>query len=61
MMEDVPLNAATITDEQIRAAYRDGIISYDLLEFATFPAWGEPRNRAYYRGRCAKLVMEARR
>lgn len=48
------LTATTITDAQIRAAYRDGLISYDLLEFATFPAWTATQH--YYRERYAKIL-----
>ena len=48
------LTAATITDEQIQAAYHEGLISYDLLEFATFPAWKATHH--YYRERCAVLL-----
>ena len=51
-----PLTASTITDDQIRAAYRDGLINYDLLEFATFPAWIATRH--YYRERVAKILNE---
>jgi len=50
----VTLTASTITDEQIRAAYRDGLISYDLLEFATFPAW--KATQCYYRERVAEIL-----
>lgn len=52
------LDANTITDAQIREAYRDGIISYDLLEFATFPAW--KATQRYYRERCAEILNAAR-
>jgi hypothetical protein len=53
-----PLDADTITDEQIRAAYRDGLINYDLLEFATFPAW--KATQRHYRERCAEILNAAR-
>jgi len=49
-----PLTADTITDAQIRDAYRDDLISYDLLEFATFPAW--KATQPYYRWRCAEII-----
>ena len=53
--KNIPLlTADTITDAQIREAYRDGIISYDLLEFATFPAW--TATQRYYRARCAEIL-----
>jgi hypothetical protein len=48
------LTANTITDEQIRGMYRDGLINYDLLEFATFPAWRVTQH--YYRERCAEIL-----
>lgn len=48
------LTGSTITDEQIRQAYHDGIINYSLLEFATFPAWRA--THAYYRARCAEIL-----
>jgi len=54
----VLLNADTITDAQIREAYRDGLINYDLLEFATFPAW--KATQRYYRERCAEILNAAR-
>ena len=53
------LTADTITDAQIRAAYRDGLISYDLLEFATFPAWRA--TQSYYRARCAEILNKVAR
>jgi hypothetical protein len=49
-----PLTADTITDEQIQAAYHKGLLSYDLLEFATFTAWAATNQ--YYRGRCAAIL-----
>jgi hypothetical protein len=48
------LTADTITDEQIRGMYRGGLINYDLLEFATFPAWRATQH--YYRKRCAEIL-----
>jgi hypothetical protein len=48
------LTADTITDAQIQDGYRAGILSYALLEFATFPAW--KATHAYYRGRCAEIL-----
>ena len=53
------LTADTITDAQIRAAYRDGLISYDLLEFATFPAWRA--TQSYYPARCAEILNKVAR
>ena len=53
----VELTADTITDAQIREGYRSGLLSYDLLEFATFPAWAA--TRAYYRERCAEILSDA--
>lgn len=50
------LTAETITDDQIREGHRAGLLSYSLLEFATFAAWAEPLSRAYYRGRCAEIL-----
>lgn len=58
-MSRVVLTADTITDEQIRAGYQAGLISYDLLEFATFPAWNDSMTRPYYRGRCAGILNAA--
>ena len=57
-MTTVLLDADTITDAQIREAYRNGIIGYDLLEFATFPAW--KATQRYYRARCAEILNAAR-
>jgi hypothetical protein len=48
------MTADTITDEQIRAAHAAGLISFDLLEFATFPAWSATRHD--YRRRCAEIL-----
>ena len=47
------LTADTITDDQIRELYAAGAISFDLLEFATFPAW--VATQASYREHCAKI------
>lgn len=55
-MSKKELTIVTITDEQIRGAYRDGIISYDLLEFATFPAWKATQH--YYRARVVEILNE---
>ena len=44
----------TITDDQIRALYEQGVSTFDLLEFATFPAWAA--TRTYYRARCAEIL-----
>jgi hypothetical protein len=52
------ITADTITDDEIRAAYRDGIINYDLLEFATFPAWIATQH--YYRARVAEILNNCR-
>lgn len=57
-MTAVLLDADTITDAQIREAYRDGLINYDLLEFATFPAWKATQH--HYRERCAAILNAAR-
>lgn len=48
--------AIPITDDQIRDGYRRGIISYDLLEFATFPAWRAGAD--HYRARCAEILAK---
>ncbi len=48
------LTAETITDDQIREGHDDDIISYDLMEFATFPAW--KATHADYRARCAEII-----
>ena len=53
-MTVVRLTAETITDEQISAGYAAGLINYDLLEFATFPAW--KATQPYYRGACAEIL-----
>jgi hypothetical protein len=50
------ITADSITDEQIRNAYREGLINYDLLEFATFPAWKATQH--YYRERVAEILNE---
>lgn len=55
----VPLTADTITDEQIQDGYHAGLISYSLLEFATFPVWKGCVNHDYYRGRCAEILNAA--
>ncbi len=55
--DSVLLTASTITDVQIREAYCDGLIGYDLLEFATFPAW--QATQRYYRARCAEILNAA--
>jgi hypothetical protein len=52
------ITADTITDAQIRDAYQAGLISFDLLEFATFPAWSATQR--YYRERCAAILEAAR-
>lgn len=53
-MDTIMLTADTITDDQIREAYRERLISFDLLEFATFPAWKATQRD--YRERCAKIL-----
>lgn len=47
-----------LTTEQIQEAHREGIISYDLLEFATFPAWRA--NWSSYRWQCARAILAHR-